>query len=246
MTTTISSALTSWRHPSRAALVHPYGRRGFTLMELLVVITIVGLLVSMLMPAIGLVRSSAKAMNCRANQRQAGMAVHAYADDHDGYLVSADTAADVHWFELIAPYVTEGKVTGGTHVYMGDASYDRRNILVGCPDYKQTLNWRTGFGINERPLSPDNRNTTNWTSSAANPKEDFHLARVTLRSTRILLGDVDGWSIGINRNAATWSFARDDTRHRKLPNWVFFDLHAAGVSNAIVPRLIFDPANSGY
>jgi prepilin-type N-terminal cleavage/methylation domain-containing protein len=240
MTTSFSARLLSRRPWSRRSV-----RSGFTLMELLVVITIIAVLASMLMPAIALVRGSAKAINCRANQRQVGMAVYAYAEEHDGYLVSATTAADVHWFEQIAPYVTEGKVTNG-YVYMNDASYDRRNILVGCPDYKQTMNWRTGFGINERPLSPDNRNTTNWTSSAAYTKQDFPLARVTLMSTRILLGDVDGWSIGINPNAATWSFARDDKRHRKLPNWIFFDLHAAGVSNTIVPKLIFDPANSGY
>ena len=223
----------------------PCAAGAFTLMELLVVITVIALLVSMLLPAIGMVRSTAKAMNCRSNQRQAAMAVVLYAQEHEGYVVSACLADGIHWFELIAPYVTEGKDSGG-YVSMYDASYDRRNILVGCPDYKQTMNWRTGFGITERPLSPANRNTTNWTSAAVYAKQDFVLAQVSDVSRRILLGDVDGWSIGINPNAASWSFARDDTRHRKLPNWVFFDLHAAGVSNTIVPKLIFDPDNSGY
>lgn len=214
-------------------------------MELLVAITIIALLVSMLLPAVHLVRSSAQAMNCRSNQRQAGMAVFAYAQEHDGYMVSACLENDIHWFELVAPYVMDGPQTNG-YLYMSDGGYDRRNILVGCPDYKQTMNWRTGFGINERPLSPADRRTSNWTSGPTYPKQDFILAQVREISARILLGDVNGWSIGINQNAAAWSFARDDTRHRRKNNWVFFDLHAAAVDNGTVPKLVFDPATSGY
>ena len=218
---------------------------GFTLMELLVVITIIAVLTSMLLPAIELVRSSAKSMTCRSNQRQVGMAVNAYAQEHDGYLASACLASGIHWFELVAPYVTQGKDSGG-YVLMTDASYNRNNILVGCPDYKKTLNWRTGFGITERPLSPSNTNTTNWTSGATYPKQDFALAEINQSCSRILLGDVDGWSIGINQNGPAWSFARDDTRHRNKPNWTFFDLHVGTVANTLVPMLIYDPATSGY
>ena len=218
---------------------------GFSLIEVLVVITIIGLLASLLIPVIGMVRGSARALTCRANQRQVAMAVNLYAGEHRGYIASACLASGIHWFELLAPYVTSGKDSGG-YVSMYDTSYDRRNIIVGCPDYKQTMNWRSGFGINERPLSPEDRRTTNWTSPTTNPKADFRLARVTNAAQRILLGDVDAWSIGVDPNSASWNFGRDNTRHRKVPNWMFFDLHAAGVSNTLVPKLIFDPANADY
>lgn len=62
-------------------------RRGFTLIELAVVIAIIGLLVAILLPALAQARSSARIVLCAANLQQAGIAVHAYADDYQGYMV---------------------------------------------------------------------------------------------------------------------------------------------------------------
>ncbi len=50
-------------------------RLGFTLVELLVVITIIGILVSILLPAINSARESARQSACRNNIRQVGLAV---------------------------------------------------------------------------------------------------------------------------------------------------------------------------
>ena len=44
-------------------------KKGFTLVELLVVITIIALLMSVLMPALARVRKQAKAVLCQANLR---------------------------------------------------------------------------------------------------------------------------------------------------------------------------------
>jgi prepilin-type processing-associated H-X9-DG protein/prepilin-type N-terminal cleavage/methylation domain-containing protein len=63
---------------------------GFTLVELLVVIAVLGLLASLLLPALsGALRSSQRAA-CASNLRQLVLANHAYAADHGAFVAAAE------------------------------------------------------------------------------------------------------------------------------------------------------------
>jgi prepilin-type N-terminal cleavage/methylation domain-containing protein/prepilin-type processing-associated H-X9-DG protein len=64
-------------------------KKAFTLVELLVVISIIGLLMGILMPAISAAKAQSKAAVCQSNIRQLLLANRGYATENDGYYVTA-------------------------------------------------------------------------------------------------------------------------------------------------------------
>ena len=82
----------------------------FTMIELLVVISIIAVLVAIMLPAIQLVRFSAKELKCGQNMSQIGVAFQAYAAENDGRLPPHNIASPVGpfdsqtWDEAVAQY----------------------------------------------------------------------------------------------------------------------------------------------
>src|SRR5436305_763854 len=88
-------------------------RSAFTLVELLVVIAIIGVLVSLLLPAVQSARESARRTQCNNNLKQIGLAIHNFEGAY-GTFPAAATRVEIDnymhgptWWIYTMPYMEQ-------------------------------------------------------------------------------------------------------------------------------------------
>ncbi|MDR1279317.1 MAG: DUF1559 domain-containing protein [Opitutaceae bacterium] len=148
--------------------VAPSPPRAFTLIELLTVITIIGILAGIIIPTVGRVRESARRADCVSNMRQIGQALFLYTQDHKNHLppVSTTWPADDQtdtWCYAIWTYARYDKnsFVAGANDFVNDATHQSRNLFQcrntsAKPIYaplvtSQGTGWAC-YGLNDGPL----------------------------------------------------------------------------------------------
>ncbi len=91
--------------------------KGFTLVELLVVVAIIGVLVALLLPAVQSARASARRMECANNLKQVGLGMLQFVDVHRGHwpqlaghvhdLPEGVNQEELSWIETLAPFMED-------------------------------------------------------------------------------------------------------------------------------------------
>jgi prepilin-type N-terminal cleavage/methylation domain-containing protein len=84
--------------------------RGFTLVELLVVVAIIAVLIGLLLPAIQKVREAASRASCANNLKQIGIAVHNYHDGHGQLPPLRVSNNHATWLVLIMPFMEQENI----------------------------------------------------------------------------------------------------------------------------------------
>ena len=146
-------------------------RVGFTLVEMLVGIAVIGMLVTLLLPALMQARAAARRTTCQSNLRQWALAAHMFADVHHGQLpyrgqgIQPTSRLDAmdDWFNAIPPFI-EGQpfielVRANTRPKAGDTT-----VWI-CPDAETIENKAQptffAYAMNMALSAPFNRRPDN-------------------------------------------------------------------------------------
>jgi prepilin-type N-terminal cleavage/methylation domain-containing protein/prepilin-type processing-associated H-X9-DG protein len=227
-------------------------RRGFSLVELMVVIAILALLASLLLPSLIRTKASARRIQCASNLRQLGLAGHLYWDDNGGNCFriggGSTNGGQLYWFGWIG--------AGGEGQRVFDAAagvvypYLKGKGVELCPAFDYTLSQ-----FKAKATTATYGYGYNWFLSAAPARPPVNVSRVRTPAGTALFADaaqINVWqppASAQNPMIEEWYYvdtsadqANGHFRHTARANVAFCDGHVARenpVPGSIDARLPF-------
>lgn len=235
-------------------------KAGFTLVELLVVISIIAVLMAILLPALSTARQMAKGISCMSNLQQLSLAVQMYTDEHNDYYPAAWVIRDTYSLAWCGKYYKENGVNcmdvtaGPLWSYLKEKNILRcRTFSLSHPQVKYTgFGEISGYGINCQYVAGDPivdlADGYFGMTSYARPA---CVSQIRKPGETILFADCSRVKNGVHmeeifiyplykHNSTKRNYATFHFRHRGKTNAAFCDGHAEAVK-----PLELDPEGGG-
>jgi prepilin-type N-terminal cleavage/methylation domain-containing protein/prepilin-type processing-associated H-X9-DG protein len=217
------------------------GKKGFTLVELLVVISIIALLLSILMPSLSTVRKMGQGLVCATKMKNIGLAGQMYVSDYNRFFPTYIYITRCTWYDanpsygasyFAGKYLPMGKVHGG-----GPTGLCTQGNILDCPANKQKLYHALGIYMDYGYSFDIGSMLT------GNPRDKLPLKVIDIKrpGETVLFVEITGDNYFVSSSGGNDWKTYTSYAHNKKANFLFVDGHVSRLVKKNLTNRNFEP-----